>query len=119
MGFRGSVCWAGADCLAFVDARVVLVCFWERVRWEFRVTGSRWRLNACGGGGLCAGDFPGAGCDELDFAILGASLGLVVGNLNFVKKVVFPLEVLPVALAGQLGFNFLVNFSLCLLGLVT
>lgn len=49
--------------------------------------------------------------------VLSSSPALIVGNPNFVKKVVFPLDVLPVAVVGQFGFNFAVSFVLCLLGL--
>lgn len=34
---------------------------------------------------------------------------LVVGNANYVKKVVFPLEILPVVTLGAAGFHFLVS----------
>jgi len=49
--------------------------------------------------------------------VLGAGSGLIVSSPNFVKKVVFPLEVLPVALVGQLFFNYLTSLLLGLLGL--
>jgi lipopolysaccharide transport system permease protein len=34
---------------------------------------------------------------------------LVVGNVNYVKKVVFPLEILPIVSLGTAGFHFLVS----------
>lgn len=68
---------------------------------------------------------------QLDFALalfLGLSLfhvfsetlgwapSLIVSNPNFVKKVVFPLEVLPVAKIGDTTFHLAVSLSLVLLG---
>ena len=41
--------------------------------------------------------------------------GLVLGNANYVKKVVFPLEVLPLATLGASGFHFLVNLVVWLI----
>lgn len=42
--------------------------------------------------------------------------GLITTNPNFVKKVVFPLEVLPVAQIGAAAFHLLVSVSLVLIG---
>ncbi len=42
--------------------------------------------------------------------------GVIVANPNFVKKVVFPLEVLPVAHMGATAFHLLVSLGLVLLG---
>lgn len=41
--------------------------------------------------------------------------GLVLGNSNYVKKVVFPLEILPVVALGASGFHFLVNLAVWLI----
>jgi lipopolysaccharide transport system permease protein len=41
---------------------------------------------------------------------------LVLGNANLVKKVVFPLEVLPVAQIGAAAFHLAVSLSLVLIG---
>lgn len=48
--------------------------------------------------------------------IIGQSPALIVGNVNLVKKVVFPLEVLPLANLGACFFNFLISLGLVLLG---
>lgn len=40
---------------------------------------------------------------------------LILGNVNYVKKVVFPLEILVVVIFGASGFHLLVNFSVWLL----
>jgi lipopolysaccharide transport system permease protein len=39
---------------------------------------------------------------------------LVVGNVNYVKKVVFPLEILPIVSMGTAGFHFLVSLMVWL-----
>ncbi|TNF63871.1 MAG: ABC transporter permease [Burkholderiales bacterium] len=40
--------------------------------------------------------------------------GLVLGNANYVKKVIFPLEILPVVTLGASGFHFLISFAVWL-----
>jgi lipopolysaccharide transport system permease protein len=47
---------------------------------------------------------------------LGAAPSLIVANPNFVKKVVFPLEILPVAQMGATAFHLAVSLGLVLLG---
>jgi lipopolysaccharide transport system permease protein len=49
---------------------------------------------------------------------LGAAPLLITGNANLVKKVVFPLEVLPLAQAGSLWFNLAIGLLLALGGWV-
>ncbi len=50
--------------------------------------------------------------------IIGQSPAVIVGNPNLVKKVVFPLEVLPLANLGACFFNFVISLSLVVLGQV-
>ncbi|GAB3394578.1 ABC transporter permease [Azotobacter armeniacus] len=47
--------------------------------------------------------------------ILNRAPGLVVGNVNYVKKVVFPLEILPVVTTGAALFHALVSLAVWLL----
>jgi lipopolysaccharide transport system permease protein len=47
---------------------------------------------------------------------LGASPILIIGNANLVKKVVFPLEILPLAQCGGLWFNLAIGLVLALGG---
>jgi lipopolysaccharide transport system permease protein len=47
---------------------------------------------------------------------LGASPFLITGNANLVKKVVFPLEILPLSQAGGLWFNLAIGLVLALGG---
>ena len=37
--------------------------------------------------------------------------GLILSNVNFVKKVIFPLEVLPIVVLGSAAFHFLIGLS--------
>jgi lipopolysaccharide transport system permease protein len=41
--------------------------------------------------------------------------GLVLGNVNYVKKVIFPLEILPVVTFGSAGFHMLINLLVWLI----
>lgn len=47
---------------------------------------------------------------------VGRAPGLVVGVPNFVKKVVFPLEILPVSMAGAALFHAAIGFALVVAG---
>lgn len=49
---------------------------------------------------------------------LGWSPMVIAGNPNFVKKVVFPLEVLPVAKVGDAAYHLAVSLGLVLVGSV-
>jgi lipopolysaccharide transport system permease protein len=51
--------------------------------------------------------------------ILGNAAGIIAANPNFVKKVVFPLEVLPAAQVGASAFHMGISFSLVVLGIAT
>lgn len=48
--------------------------------------------------------------------VLTTAPGLIAGNPNFVKKVVFPLELLPAANLGAAGVHFLITLGLVFLG---
>ncbi|MFT3869480.1 MAG: ABC transporter permease [Nibricoccus sp.] len=49
---------------------------------------------------------------------IAASPHLIVGNPNLVKKVVFPLEILPLANVSAYWFHFLINMTLLFVGAV-
>jgi lipopolysaccharide transport system permease protein len=49
--------------------------------------------------------------------VLGVAPTVIVGNPNFVKKVVFPLEILPVATVGASFVHFLISVALTLVGI--
>ena len=84
--------------------------------------GSFEQLNAEGhlvrkdGASYALGIFLGLSVLSLISGTLSCSATLIVANPNFVKKVVFPLEVLPVAQVGNLAFNFSISLILCLIG---
>lgn len=48
--------------------------------------------------------------------VLGVAPTVIVANPNFVKKVVFPLEILPVAAVGASFIHFLISVGLTLIG---
>lgn len=50
--------------------------------------------------------------------VLATSPAVIVGNPNFVKKVVFPLEILPAANVGAAFFHLLIGLALALAGVV-
>ncbi len=62
------------------------------------------------------GVFLGLTVLNLFSATLGSAPGIIVGQPNFVKKVVFPVEVLPLAQVGALAHNMLISLGLCLVG---
>lgn len=64
------------------------------------------------------GVFLGLTVLNLFSAALGSAPGIIVSQPNFVKKVVFPLEVLPLAHVGALAYNMLISLSLCLFGII-
>ncbi len=46
---------------------------------------------------------------------MNRSPSLILGNVNYVKKVIFPLEILPVVVLGSAVFHFLVGLSVWLI----
>ncbi|MEO6875926.1 MAG: ABC transporter permease [Opitutaceae bacterium] len=48
--------------------------------------------------------------------VLGVSPLIIVGNPNFVKKVIFPLEILPAASVGGAFYHMLISLGLVLIG---
>jgi len=50
--------------------------------------------------------------------LLGVSPGIIVGNPNFVKKVVFPLEILPAAAVGAAFIHLLISLALTLIAIL-
>jgi lipopolysaccharide transport system permease protein len=51
--------------------------------------------------------------------VLGVAPSVIIANPNFVKKVVFPLEILPAASVGASLFHALLTLSLVLIGVAT
>jgi len=50
--------------------------------------------------------------------VIGTAPSVIVNHPNFVKKVVFPLEILPTAMVGALAYDLIISFCLCCLGVV-
>lgn len=50
--------------------------------------------------------------------VLNRAPGLILGNVNYVKKVIFPLEILPVVSIGAALFQSLVSFGVLLIALL-
>jgi len=50
--------------------------------------------------------------------VLNRAPGLILGNVNYVKKVVFPLEILPVVCLGTALFHSLVSLNVLMLALI-
>ena len=63
------------------------------------------------------GVFLGLNVLGLVSGVIGGAPGVIVGQPNFVKKVVFPLEILPAAMAGALAYDLLIGLGLCLIGI--
>ncbi len=63
------------------------------------------------------GLFIGLAVFQLIAEVIGVSPTIIVSQPNFVKKVVFPLEILPVAGVGASIFHFLISVVLVTLGI--
>lgn len=48
--------------------------------------------------------------------VMNRSANLIAGNVNYVKKVIFPLELLPVAITLSALFNCVISFLILILG---
>jgi lipopolysaccharide transport system permease protein len=64
------------------------------------------------------GIFLGLAIFQFVTEILGVSPFIIAGNPNFVKKVVFPLEILPAASVGAALSHMIISLGLVLIGLV-
>ena len=62
------------------------------------------------------GIFLGLSVLSLVSGVIGSAPSVIVSQPNFVKKVVFPLEILPAASVGALAYDLLIGLTLCLLG---
>ena len=62
------------------------------------------------------GVFIGLNVLSLISGVIGSSPGIIVSQPNFVKKVVFPLEILPAAQVGALAYDLIIGLGLSLLG---
>jgi lipopolysaccharide transport system permease protein len=65
------------------------------------------------------GLFAGLSIFQLLAEVVGVSPMIFVSQPNFVKKVVFPLDILPAASVGSSVFHFLISMTLVALGVAT
>jgi lipopolysaccharide transport system permease protein len=65
------------------------------------------------------GIFVGLTIFHLFAEMLGTAPAVIVSNPNFVKKVVFPLAILPAASVGASVYHMLISMTLALLGVAT
>ncbi len=63
--------------------------------------------------------FLGLALMQLFLETLTSSSGVIVGNANYVKKVVFPLEILPISVVGASLFHCSVSIGLVLIAVLT
>ena len=63
------------------------------------------------------GVFLGLSLLSLISGIIGTAPGIIVSQPNFVKKVVFPLEILPAATVGALAYDLVIGLGLCFAGI--
>lgn len=84
------------------------------------VFGAKWSASAVPAGKFDFALFVFVGV--LLHAILGEAITrsstLVVGNANYVKKVIFPLEILPVTVIGAAAFHAVIAIAILLAGVV-
>lgn len=64
------------------------------------------------------GIFVGLSIFHLIGEVLGIAPTIIIGNPNFVKKVIFPLEILPVATVVASFFHFLISIIFTLIGVL-
>jgi lipopolysaccharide transport system permease protein len=50
--------------------------------------------------------------------VIGTSPTVILSHPNFVKKVVFPLEILPTAIVGAFAYDLIISFCLCTIGII-
>lgn len=55
---------------------------------------------------------------QLIAEVMGVSTTIILGNANIVKRVVFPLEILPVTQVGASIYHFLISLCLVFVGIV-
>jgi len=77
---------------------------------------SRWRSDSNNAFEFAVTMFSGLIVHGLLAEVVNRSPGLVTQNVNFVKKIVFPLEVLPWVAIAAASFHFVVSFAVLLAG---
>jgi lipopolysaccharide transport system permease protein len=109
--YKGSylgVVWSFATPLALLTVYTFVFSVIFKARWEGAITDSHAEFALALFAGLIA--------YNVFSEVTLAAPGLIVGNPNYVKKVVFPLEILPVSALGAAVVNSLFSLSILLLG---
>ena len=102
-----------ADYESFVNAKPLCFCIWGCFRWPIYGFTGESTLD------YALGVFLGLSVLSLVSGVIGSAPGIIVAQPNFVKKVVFPLEILPAATVGALTYDMLIGFGLCILGIIS
>ncbi len=109
--YKGSylgLIWSFVTPLALLLVYTFVFSVIFQARWEGMVTNSHGEFALALFAGLIA------------FNIFSESIliapGLIVGNANYVKKVVFPLEILPISILGSVLINSLFSLLILLAG---
>lgn len=104
--------------LGFLWAILTPLCLLTIYTFVFTVVfKARWRADASEGKGLFALTmFSGLLLYNLFLEVVNRAPGLIVGNPNYVKKVVFPLEIFVVSSLLSAAFTMLVGYGVWLLG---
>lgn len=79
------------------------------------IFGSRWSGNASSQSEFALILYAGLIIFNLFSECMGRSTTVVLSHVNYVKKLVFPLEILPVATLGSALFNMITSFMIWLL----
>lgn len=71
-----------------------------------------WNIETSGKGDFALILFCGLSVFNMISDVMGRSTGLIAGNVNYVKKVIFPLELLPVSITLSALFNSVISFAI-------
>ena len=115
MRYRGSllgICWAFVHPLLMLSVYTFVFSFVFRARW-----GDALPL-AQETGGFALLLFSGLVLHGFLAECLGRSPSLILQHSNFVKKVIFPLEILPLMLTGTALFHLLLGYGILLLAML-
>lgn len=85
---------------------------------KFKVADAAGRVSEYGGASYALGVFLSLTIFGFFSECIAAAPSVIVGSANYVKKVVFPLEVLPLAMVGAAVWNFLVTMGLVVIAMV-
>lgn len=94
-------------------APLIMLCIYTFV-FSF-VFKSRWGVGDAGIADFALNLFAGILLHAILAECLNRSAGLMRENANYIKKIVFPLPLIPLAIVGASAFHFLIGFSVLLI----